>query len=116
MREFYNRLIFEFGKGVPYLISDICCLSATVFLTSEILYFLENRSPFTFYPKNYSLFCKIFVSIIVLHFSLRRTSTIFQTVRQTTQNDVLICFSMGSVEELINMSIDVLENTMEYFF
>ena len=36
--------------------------------------------------------------------------------RQTTQNDVSIRFSMGSVEERINTSIDVSEkNTMEYF-
>ena len=39
-----------------------------------------------------------------------------RAVRQTTQNDVSIRFSMGSVEERINMSIDVSENTMESFF
>ena len=36
-------------------------------------------------------------------------------VRQTTQNNVSIRFLTNSVEERINMSIDVLENTMEYF-
>ena len=38
-----------------------------------------------------------------------------QSVRQTTQNDALIYFWTGSVEERINTSIDVSENTMEYF-
>ena len=37
------------------------------------------------------------------------------TVRQTTQNDVSIRFSTDLVEERINTSIDVSENTMEYF-
>ena len=38
------------------------------------------------------------------------------TVRQTTQNDVSIRFSTGSVEERINIntSINVSEKTMEY--
>ena len=36
-------------------------------------------------------------------------------VRQTTQNNVSIGFSTGSVEERINTSIDVSENTMDYF-
>ena len=38
------------------------------------------------------------------------------TVTQTTQNDVSIRFSTGSVEEPINTSIDVSENMMEHFF
>ena len=37
-------------------------------------------------------------------------------VRQTTQNNVSIFFLTGPVEERINTSIDVSENTMEYFF
>ena len=42
-------------------------------------------------------------------------SSLQQSVRQTTQNDVLIQFSMGFVKERINTSIDVSENKMEYF-
>ena len=37
------------------------------------------------------------------------------SVRQTTKNDALIYFSMGSVEECINTSIVVSENMVEYF-
>ena len=39
----------------------------------------------------------------------------YHTVRQTSQNDVSIRFSTGSVEERINMSLDISENTMEHF-
>ena len=38
------------------------------------------------------------------------------SVGQTTQNDVSIRFSTGSIEEHITMLIDVSENMMEYFF
>ena len=38
-----------------------------------------------------------------------------KSVRQTTQNNVSIFFSMGSIEELINASIDISENMMQYF-
>ena len=36
-------------------------------------------------------------------------------IRQTTQNNISIPVLTGSVEERINTSIDVWENTMEYF-
>ena len=38
-----------------------------------------------------------------------------QTVTQTTQNNVSIRFSTGSMEKYINTSIEVPLNTMEYF-
>ena len=38
-----------------------------------------------------------------------------KSVRQTTQNNVSIFFSTGSIEELINASIDISENMMQYF-
>ena len=34
---------------------------------------------------------------------------------ETAQNDVSIRFSTGSIEERISTSIDISENTMEYF-
>ena len=68
MREFHNRLNFKFGQAVPYLIEWDNRLSATVF---RFLRFIR---------KKYSLFCKIFVPIIAVHFSVRRTST--QSFRQ----------------------------------
>ena len=37
------------------------------------------------------------------------------SVAQTTQIDISIRFSAGSVIEHVNMSINVSENTMEYF-
>ena len=40
---------------------------------------------------------------------------IYMSVRGTTQNDVSIRFLLESVEERINTSINVSENTMEYF-
>ena len=36
-------------------------------------------------------------------------------IRQTTQNSILIHFSMGPIEECINMFTDVSENMMECF-
>ena len=54
-------------------------LSATVFLTSEMLDFLGQLLSVHVLPKNYSLFCKIVISNIIVHFSVRRTSTIFKT-------------------------------------
>ena len=38
------------------------------------------------------------------------------SVGQTTQNDVSIRFSTGSIEEHITMLSDISENMMEYFF
>ena len=37
------------------------------------------------------------------------------TVRQTTQSQVPIHFSTSPIKEHINKSIDISENTMEYF-
>ena len=43
------------------------------------------------------------------------TLALAKSVRQTTQNNISILFSMGSIEERVNKSIDVSENKMEYF-
>ena len=37
------------------------------------------------------------------------------TFRHTTENNVSILFLTGSIEERINTSVDVSENTIEYF-
>ena len=56
-------------------------LSATVFLTSEILDFLGKSLSVYILSKNYSLFCKMFVSNIAAYFSVGGTRTIFNPIQ-----------------------------------